>query len=401
MRIVVTVIVYNRLENLKRWIHIWNQCKPEAELFVIHTGPDDWKEYCKGATYLHRKNQGFDIGAFQDVCRGRLDGFPKQWDYLLWCTDDTFPMTKDFITPFIKAFDNPNVGISCMKISNDVSPHVRTTGFCLNIETAAKIKFPADPVLTKQQCYFFEHRGGHMTLINQVRSMGLQCVQVEPDATSPLFDMGYWKRLDRMDEHYKVFPPEKPITSKVTFIATVFNTYPQIISSLLLQTHQDWELILIHDGPSSNGMKSYIPKDPRIKYIETKERKGNYGHPLRQWALNEFELGDYTVISNADNYYTPVFCEYMLKGFKRSHTAVASYCTETVHSYKAWQVLPAKLQRGFLDCGAVMVKTEVAKEIGWRDIESHSADWIYFADIATKYSWRSFVPVKGALFVHN
>jgi glycosyltransferase involved in cell wall biosynthesis len=175
---------------------------------------------------------------------------------------------------------------------------------------------------------------------------------------------------------------------------------PQIISSLILQTHQNWELILIHDGPSEK-VKTYIPDDNRITYIETKERKGNYGHHLRQWALKEFELNDYVVVSNADNYYVPTFIEYMLKGFKKSHTAVATYCTETIHSYKAWQVLPAKMEKGFLDCGAVMIKSNIAKEIGWRDITDHSADWIYFQDIASKYSWRNFIPVRGCLFVHN
>lgn len=411
MKIVVCVCVYNRYQNIERWVNIWPQCNTEnAELIIIHTGyqVDKFKTLCNKnkIRYIHRENIGMDIGSFQDVCRGRLKGFDPKWDYIIWCADDTLPMTKDFITPFIKAFDNPKVGISCMKISNAVRTHVRTTGFCLKVETAAKLNFPADPVLTKQHCYFFEHRGGPQTLINQVQRMGLQCVQVAPDETSPLWDTGYHQRLDRLDEHYKAFPPEKLPTDKVTFICTVFNTYPQIISSLILQTHQNWELILIHDGPSSNGMKSYIPKDERIKYIETKERKGNYGHHLRQWALNEISEGrlsdpDYIVVGNADNYLVPVFTEYLLNGFKKTHTAVASYCDSMVHSYKAWQVIPCRLARGFIDCSGVMIKKEIACEVGWRDTEGHSSDWTFFEDIATRYSWGNFVPVKGCLLIHN
>lgn len=405
MKIIVSVIVYNRLHNLKRWIRIWDECKPDAELIIIHTGPEDWKKYCTGATYIRRKNQGFDIGAFQDVCKGRLKGFPKDWDYLLWCTDDTVPMTKDFITPFIKAFDNPKVGVSCMKISNQIREHVRTTGFCISKETSLKITFPADPITTKQECYLFEHRG--QTLTSQIKGMGLECVQVAPDKFSPLWDTGYGQRLDRLKEHNNIFPPEKITSDKVTFICTVFNTYPQIISSLLLQTHKNWELILIHDGPSENGMKTYIPNDERIKYIETKERKGNYGHPWRQWALNEILSGrlsedcGYIVVGNADNYLVPVFTEYLLKGFNGSHTAVATYCDAMVHSYKAWQVIPCKLQRGYVDCSGVMIKKEIACEVGWRDTVGHSADWTFFSDIATRYSWRNFLPVRGCLLVHN
>lgn len=401
MKTVVAVIVYNRFQNLKRWLNCWAQCdQTNAELVIIHTGDEieKFKEACGSVTYIHRENVGYDIGSFQDVCRNRLAGFPD-FDYLLWCTDDTIPMAKNFVQQFVAAM-KPGVGIACMQISKSVAPHVRTTGFMISNGTAARIQFQVDPITTKTQCYFFEHRGGKQTMTDQIRAMGLQCAMVSPANTSPMWDSGYWKRMDREQEHYQIFGG-KPIGDKVTFVCTIYNSYPQIISSLLLQTHKNWELILIHDGPSSNGMKSYIPNDPRVIYMETKERAGNWGHSLRQMALNKMELGDYTVISNADNYYTPVFIEYMLRGFKKTHTAVASYCDKMVHSYKAWDIIPVKLERGFLDCGGVMVKSAVAKEVGWRDTTSHSSDFTYFSDIAARYSWRNFIPVKGCLFVHN
>lgn len=410
MKTIVSVIIYNRLENLKRWLRCWAACdQTNAELVIIHNENGEGeklKAECNkaGVKYIRRENIGMDIGAFQDVAKERLPGFPNDWDYLLWITDDTVPMQKDFIRPFVEALQKPNVGLSCMQISKS-NPggvwHVRTTGFCLPKYVASKLTFPADPIKTRQECYHFEHRGGKSTLCEQIRGMGLDCVQVAPNATSPLWDTGYWRRLNREAEHETVFPSGKPKGDKVTFICTIYNTYPQIISSLILQTHKNWELILIHDGPNDNNLKSLIPDDDRIKYIETEERKGNYGHHLRQWALKELELGDFVAITNADNYYVPTFAEYMVKGFSKSHTAVATYCTETVHSYKAWQVLPAKLERGFLDCGAVVIKSNIAKEVGWRDIHEHSADWTFFSDIAAKYSWRNFLPVKGTLFVHN
>jgi hypothetical protein len=408
MRIVVCVIVFNRYDNISRWLNCWKVCnQSNAELVILHNDngeSEKFKSLCKlhSIRYIKRQNIGLDIGAFQDVVKERMAGFPNDWTHLLWCTDDVIPMTKNFIDPFIKTLQNKNVGLAAMQISKAMPSniiHVRTTGFCLRKETASKLQFPADPITTKHECYLFEHKAGPKTLCEQVRRMGLDVLQVAPATTSPLFDTGYWKRLNREDEHAEVFGGKKR-GDKVTFVCTIYNTYPQIISALILQTHKNWELILIHDGPSEK-VKSYIPDDNRITYIETKERKGNYGHHLRQWALNEFDLGDYVVVSNADNYYVPTFIEYMLKGFKKSHTAVATYCTETVHSYKAWQVLPAKMEKGFLDCGAVMIKSNIAKEVGWRDITDHSADWTYFQDIASKYSWRNFISVRGALFVHN
>lgn len=412
MRIIVSVIVYNRFENLQRWLDCWKQCdQTNAELIVIHTGDEveRYKEACGDVKYIHRQNIGFDVGSFQDVCNERLKGFPNDWDYIIWCTDDVLPMSKDFVKPFIDKLQEPNVGLSCMQISRSKPGgvwHVRTTNFCISKQMSKRIKFPVDPVKTKQDCYLFEHRGGKNILSQQIQEMGLDCVQVAPIVSSPLWDTGFWKRPDRQKEHDKIFGIKKKIGNKVTFICTIYNTYPQIISSLLLQTHENWELILINDGPSNNGMLTYIPNDPRIKYIETKERKGNFGHYWRQWALNEIRERrlsdpDFIVITNADNYHVPVYCEYLLKGFEQSHTAVATFCDQMAHSYRSWNVIKCRLERGHIDCACVMVKREIACEVGWREIKNHSADWVYFEDIAKRYHNSSFIPVQGCLLVHN
>jgi len=414
MKILITIIIYNRYYNLEAWLRYWKQCETgDAELVVIHNDNGEsakFKQLCdaNNIRYIRRNNIGFDIGAFQDVCLERLPDFPD-YDYLLWITDDTIPMVKDFITPFISKLQDPSVGIACMQISKS-SPgnivHVRTTGFAIRKETASRLKFQHDQIKTKQDCYYFEHRGAKNTLCEQVRSMGLSVSQVATDKTSPLWDTGYWKRLDRQAEHDMVFNPEKKTGDKVTFICTVFNTYPQIISSLLLQTHKNWELILIHDGPSSNGMRSYIPDDDRIKYIESDTRYGNWGHYHRQWALEEIRKGnlpdcDYVVVTNADNYYTPEFIRYSLHHIRLKHTTVATYPAQIVHSYTAFKVMDCRFQRGFIDSGCVMIKKDIACEVGWRDIESHSSDWTFFSDIAAKYSPSNFVKIPGCLFVHN
>ena len=277
MKILVTIVVYNRFVNLQRWLNCWKQCNTEnSELIVIHTGDEvqKFQTACNNiATYIHRQNIGFDIGSFQDVCKERLQGFPNDWDYLLWCTDDTFPMTKDFIAPFVNIIDSHTVGLSCMQISKSKPGnivHVRTTGFCIPKEVANRLTFPADPIKTKQECYHFEHRGGKQILSEQIRSMVLDVVQVAPNASSPLWDSGFWKRLDRQREHDSVFGYKQSTGDKVTIIATIYDSYPQIISSLLLQTHKNWQLYLIHDGPAPDSVKSVIPSDDRIKFIEYK-----------------------------------------------------------------------------------------------------------------------------------
>lgn len=203
--IVVAVVVYNRIENIEHWIHCWKLCDTEdARLVIIQNQTDNpllnkqFKNLCNsnGIDYVARKNRGFDIGAFQDVCRGRID--LKEWDELLWCADDCFPMSRDFIKQF-KSKATAGLVVA-MEISPYVRMHIRTTGFLIDKKTAQGLKFPADPVLTKQHCYLFEHKAPSNHFLAQVKA-----IQVAPNETSPMWDVGYRKRLDRLAEHNKTF----------------------------------------------------------------------------------------------------------------------------------------------------------------------------------------------------
>ncbi len=394
----IVLIVFNRVENIKLWLYCWEQCEQLGELIVIHNydGSDAIKELCGNIKYIRRENIGLDIGAFQDIVKGKID--IGEWDKILWITDDTIPMRKDFITPYLtKLVDN--VGVVCTDLSPYVKTHIRTTGFMIKREVAEKLTFPADPITTKEECYQFEHRSKN-AFYEQITKMGLRVVAVDVREKTPLWDTGYHRRIPRGQEHERVFPKK----NKVVFICPVYQSYPQIISSLILQTHTDWELILIHDGHNTTGLKSLIT-DPRIKYIETKERAGNWGHSLRAWALKNIDTlspdADFVVITNADNYHAPVYTEYLLKGFSNNPSSVAAYCSDMVHSYKAWQVIPCSLRLGFIDCAGVMVRKETAKEVGWRDTTAHSSDWTYFNDIIKKYGADKWTKVKGCLLIHN
>lgn len=393
----LVIVVYDRIQNLKQWWACWQVCDHrDFELIIIHSdnGTNEIKDFCHAnrISYIKRPNVGYDIGAFQEFCK------LEDWDKIMWCTDDIFPMSKDFLSPYVEKLTE-GVGVVCTDLSPHVKTHIRTTGFMIKREVAIKLTFPADPVTTKEDCYQFEHRSRN-AFYEQIIRMGLKVVQVAPRETSPMWDCGYKRRLPRGPEHFKVFPKR----NKVAVICPIYNSYPQIISSFTQQTHKDWEMVLIHDGPSEIDLKPFIT-DPRVQYIETETRVGNWGHALRDWALKNIDSlipdADYVVITNADNYHVPVYLEYLLKGFQNNPMAVASYCSDMVHSYKAWQVIPCRLKLGYIDCAGVLVRKDVAKETGWRDTESHSSDWIYFNDIISKYGADKWVMVKGTLLIHN
>jgi len=451
-KIIVAVVVYDRIENIKLWVNSWKQCEQhDAELVVIQNltpknltpslskGEGEGIEnFCKenDVKYIARENVGYDIGAFQDVCKERLQGFDNDWETLLWCTDDTLPMRKDFLAPFLKKIKG---GIACAYLSPYVKRHIRTTGFAITKALASKLEFDKDPIVTKEDCYQFEHRGKNI-FFGQVTKMKLPVTQVESWNKSPLWDQGYKRLENRMEEFEKVFSKPELIASprprpngssgraspkgegeeeetsprpspkgeggekKVAFLCAAYNSYPQIISSLICQTYQNWELFVLHDGPNQTNMQEQI-KDPRIHYIETPERIGKWGHHLRQWGLENLDKlcpdAEYVVITNADNYHVPTYTEYLVKALDGNPNMVAAYCSDMGHSYKAWKIIPCRLQLGYIDCAGVMVRKEAACKTGWRDIESHSSDWTYFSDIIKTYGANRWIKVDGCLLIHN
>jgi glycosyltransferase involved in cell wall biosynthesis len=191
---------------------------------------------------------------------------------------------------------------------------------------------------------------------------------------------------------------------KVCIISTAYNRHPVIISSLICQTHQDWELHIIHDGQNDNyreWVNSY--KDKRIIYSENIPRQVNYGHPIRQKALQDIKNNiygtdcNYIVITNEDNYFVPTYLQKMIEGFKED--IVATYCS-MLYNQIDYNIMNCTLQLGNIDCSCVMVRKDVACDVGWRSME-HSSDWIYFSDIIQKYGADKWIKVGGYLIVHN
>jgi hypothetical protein len=400
----IALVVYDRYHNLQRWLHCWNLCeKHDFELVIIHNTDVEQPAYrsiCDyyGVKYIQRPNVGYDTAPFQDICLERLQGFDNDWNLLMWATDDWFPMSKNFIKQYVNHYEHGVVGVVCTEISDQVKRHIRTSGFLISKEISKKLTFDAEVITSKEDCYNFEHLSPN-AFLEQIEIMNLKAELVSPLHIAPMWDSEHRASLNRMDEHNSVFYS----TNKVIVLCPIYNSFPQIVSSMISQTHKDWELYLIHDGKSEYNIADYVNllNDSRIKYIETEERVGNYGHPIRKEYLNKFikSDADYILITNGDNYHTPNCLEVMIKGFDTS--TVATYCESMAHSYINWKIIECRLERGYLDCAGVMVRKDVSCNVGWNDVDSHSSDWTYFEDIAKIHGWHTFKKVEGCLLIHN
>lgn len=214
---IVVVSLYNRYDNLKRWVHAWqNSHIRDAKLFIVNNADPEmnttpWEAYCKerGVTFIRRDNIGFETAIIQDVFLGRM--FKEEnWEFLLFATDDTIPMDRFFIHYFIEHFNaKSDLGVVCMEMSGVYVPHIRTTGFCINWPTAKNIKFKPSQITTKEECYYFEHQGKENTLMSQVLRMDKRVIQLSAVKDSVLWDTHHHEDHNRWEEWNQAFPGYK------------------------------------------------------------------------------------------------------------------------------------------------------------------------------------------------
>lgn len=201
---------------------------------------------------------------------------------------------------------------------------------------------------------------------------------------------------------------------KVAIIAPFFHYYPIVAPAMACQRHKNWELYLIHDGPCPNLYKemlsSLLLAEPRIKFIEIEKCKGQWGHEIRQRMIEKIGKGDlspdcnYIVVTNGDNYHSPAYLDQLVTGF-HNDKVVAVYHELLAHNYIGWQILPPRndgkrLALGHIDVAQMMVRKDVAYEIGWKDM-SHSSDWTYMKGIIQKYGEDKVVMMPGCHAIHN
>ena len=193
-----------------------------------------------------------------------------------------------------------------------------------------------------------------------------------------------------------------------------------LVASIQAQTVDDWRMWILHDGPAGDHQKighhehSWLERDwagwadERIRVLETGERLGAYGHPLRAEGITRAE-GDWLLITNDDNYYAPVFIERMMA---KTGPNVACVLCDMVHNHprtdylgrggkaSPYGVLIAKPRRMFADIGCFIVPTAVAKKVGfkWRQYEG---DGLYLEAVIKAQPGKRVAKVNQILFVHN
>lgn len=157
-------------------------------------------------------------------------------------------------------------------------------------------------------------------------------------------------------------PPPEPLVSLAVRVKYDAETLMGFLISLRKQRYDNWQAVLFTDGPRPDvrQLVEAMP-DANIVLMETGERKGRWGHPYRQQALELCE-GQWIGTNNDDNYLTPGYIEQMELVGRRSGAQLVLCCG--VHRYSAWGITkPGQ------DLGCWLAKKELIRQVKWEDTD--------------------------------
>lgn len=171
------------------------------------------------------------------------------------------------------------------------------------------------------------------------------------------------------------------------------------IESVLAQTYQNWELLLVDDGSTDNTVKSIQGAfhDKRIRILQS----GGFGVcAARNCGLQE-ATGEFVAYLDSDNTWTPRYLELMVIAIKKnghdSGYAILKCINQTpiVYRQKRFNYLDLKT-KNFIDLNVFMHRRSLLDQVGLFDTNlKRMVDWDLILRI-TKNKSVTYAPFIGA-----
>jgi glycosyltransferase involved in cell wall biosynthesis len=182
----------------------------------------------------------------------------------------------------------------------------------------------------------------------------------------------------------------EPARPAVTVIIPTFNRAAIVgraIRSVLAQTFEDWELIVVDDG-STDGTEQAVKSfsDDRIKYVRHERNRG--GAAARNTGIR-CARGEYVAFLDSDDEWPPEKLEKELEVFRKSDPSVGFVYTgaitldesgkvlkKHVPTRSGWVYEPLLARNRIGSCSRVLIKKQAVEQVAGFDetLVSHQ-DW--------------------------
>ena len=194
---------------------------------------------------------------------------------------------------------------------------------------------------------------------------------------------------------------EKPEVSVIIPTYNRANLIGRSIQSVLNQTYQEFEIIVVDDGSTDNT--EYVVKgfdDARIRYVRYQENRG--GSAARNAGI-KIASGDYIAFQDSDDEWLPEKLEKQMVIFKSASVKVGvvytgfwriqnnkkKYIPSSAITKKSGNVYKSILNRNFITTQSAVIKKEVFKKTGMFDERIPAfQDWDLWIRISKYYEFQ-------------
>ena len=172
------------------------------------------------------------------------------------------------------------------------------------------------------------------------------------------------------------------------------------------QTFQDWHHYVIGDGVAptdyTHPQRTTIGFTRPIGATEpSSSTPDGTPYPIQRWAIRHLALGEYFCFLDDDNIYRPEFLQKMHDALASNPDVGIALCA--IENLRDDQPLDGYPERGRCDNGSFVVRSHIAKEIGFprgRSDEDNIQDYKFIRTCAEKHGWIR-VPEKLLIYGAN
>lgn len=410
----------NRADLLNPTLEKYFQQFPDVQIFIVNNGDKTITSRSKNFA-IHKAKENYGVAkSWNYLC----DQIFEDHEYALILNDDIeINLNQDEIENFLvnQKFDL----VKCQE-----QYHLSVFGLSKECFTKQRFDESFYPAYFEDRDYFYRLKLSNSKLVENSflnPSKFINSATISENGGDPSVNKNF-HRLGVLFMEKWGGPPgneifsspfnQSPNQEKIVEIISV--TYDHgyklkcFIDSIRSQSSQNWRLNIIHDGGGElfESTKKDLEKngyldDQNIHFNSTEKRYNDYGHSVRDFGIkNPISNSDYTVITNADNYYVPEWLSILNNWIDKDYDFITWDCVHNhVGNSQFDRVFPyglcdSKLRESSIDMGAVAIKTNIVKKVGFN--HSHfNGDWAYFSDCLKHCRTNSISKIPSILFVHN